>query len=506
MPGTLKKLMLLFAGLFAVLSVHAQEIRPTVTEAPGEESIYKVECNAVSNRDPQGTNLDELCYRINFNEDKAYILNLFSVMQPLEEYVVADFVDNEISIPTNWIYSTSGKYAYYKVKRFVRNDSGEWEKDNTDTPVVLTRDENGVIRSKDTNVGIGLVEYMADEDENEGYLICCFSKMQFQPTEITGISIPDGAVRYTYRRFVNYSLEESYINSIIEVAEDGNDFYFKGLFNNPNLVMNTECWVKGTLEGNTITIPSSQLVGIDNRGYFCYNNKTHLDMDAGVFVIENSPVTFTYDKETFGMTTTDWLCCTQGREYPYFYFPEVELSKFERVAATPAQPTFVMYYDDNFFDYFGHTRLVFLINYFDQDGNFIDPNNITYSVFVDNDKPYVFTPDLYPELKEPTSEFGFFHSSQHHINTPSEGYQRHIVDFMTNEISKLGVQAYYTIDGVRNASPIMWYEHTGIEDVTTNSDGPVEYYNLQGVRITEPAAGEFVIRRQGNKVSKIIVR
>ncbi len=48
---------------------------------------------------------------------------------------------------------------------------------------------------------------------------------------------------------------------------------------------------------------------------------------------------------------------------------------------------------------------------------------------------------------------------------------------------------------------------SAIENVIDNDDNaPVEYYNLQGVRINEPAAGQVVIRRQGSKVSKVVVR
>lgn len=37
-----------------------------------------------------------------------------------------------------------------------------------------------------------------------------------------------------------------------------------------------------------------------------------------------------------------------------------------------------------------------------------------------------------------------------------------------------------------------------------NSDKPVEYFNLQGVRVANPEAGQLVIKRQGTKVEKII--
>ena len=42
--------------------------------------------------------------------------------------------------------------------------------------------------------------------------------------------------------------------------------------------------------------------------------------------------------------------------------------------------------------------------------------------------------------------------------------------------------------------------------VSDNSNAPVEYFNLQGVRLDSPAAGELIIKRQGTEVSKMIVR
>lgn len=46
---------------------------------------------------------------------------------------------------------------------------------------------------------------------------------------------------------------------------------------------------------------------------------------------------------------------------------------------------------------------------------------------------------------------------------------------------------------------------SAIDEINANDENaPVEYYNLQGMRINEPAAGQIVIRRQGSKVSKIV--
>jgi len=64
-----------------------------------------------------------------------------------------------------------------------------------------------------------------------------------------------------------------------------------------------------------------------------------------------------------------------------------------------------------------------------------------------------------------------------------------------------------------------WYKHpehegniivkdnTGVNSIEANekADAPVEYYNLQGVRVDNPAKGQLLIRRQGNNVDKIIL-
>lgn len=60
---------------------------------------------------------------------------------------------------------------------------------------------------------------------------------------------------------------------------------------------------------------------------------------------------------------------------------------------------------------------------------------------------------------------------------------------------------------------VMMYENpfasnSGIKDVNVDNsaNGPVEYYNLQGVKLDRPAAGSIVIMRQGNKACKVLVK
>lgn len=58
-----------------------------------------------------------------------------------------------------------------------------------------------------------------------------------------------------------------------------------------------------------------------------------------------------------------------------------------------------------------------------------------------------------------------------------------------------------------NQIRVTYTKGAGIDNLDADySDAPVEYYNLQGVRIANPAPGMIVIRRQGNQVSKVLVK
>lgn len=54
-------------------------------------------------------------------------------------------------------------------------------------------------------------------------------------------------------------------------------------------------------------------------------------------------------------------------------------------------------------------------------------------------------------------------------------------------------------DGTADSTP------TGIDGVAGDNDCPVEYYNLQGMRVNRPSYGIY-IRRQGNKIEKVAIQ
>ncbi|MCM1224140.1 MAG: hypothetical protein NC548_57780 [Lachnospiraceae bacterium] len=53
---------------------------------------------------------------------------------------------------------------------------------------------------------------------------------------------------------------------------------------------------------------------------------------------------------------------------------------------------------------------------------------------------------------------------------------------------------------------IITLDPTGVESVEFDENAPVKYFNLQGVEVANPAKGQLVIKTQGSKAQKMIVR
>ena len=64
------------------------------------------------------------------------------------------------------------------------------------------------------------------------------------------------------------------------------------------------------------------------------------------------------------------------------------------------------------------------------------------------------------------------------------------------------IYAYFNQPGVRNTSDYK-LNAAGVEGIEIDENAPVEYYNLQGVRVENPANGLYIMR-QGDKVVKVI--
>jgi hypothetical protein len=82
--------------------------------------------------------------------------------------------------------------------------------------------------------------------------------------------------------------------------------------------------------------------------------------------------------------------------------------------------------------------------------------------------------------------------------------------YKLSDLATTDLMTVYAVNGTKQSEEVTYNQGgqivSGIEGVAADSqDAPVEYYNLQGVRVSNPGTGLY-IRRQGTKVEKVAIR
>ncbi len=127
------------------------------------------------------------------------------------------------------------------------------------------------------------------------------------------------------------------------------------------------------------------------------------------------------------------------------------------VPAVPADPTADEWYDSG--DESGFSRFYFTLPKTDVDGNMIEPECLSYSIFTDDDQLFTFpaedyTYDLTDDITEVTYDLyndavDFNNYFVYFYRTNAEGFEPLFKE-------NIGIQVYYTVDGVKNASNIVY--------------------------------------------------
>ena len=158
--------------------------------------------------------------------------------------------------------------------------------------------------------------------------------------------------------------------------------------------------------------------------------------------------------------------------------------------AVPANPEASSWYD---YSEYGSNYGNFYFNLptTDVDGNYIDQYFLSYSIYTDNDQIYTFRASDFPnELTEDATEIPasvFFNS----WNLSSFGANLYWDEapLFTHQV---GIQVFYTIDGVKNASEIVYLEvypnPSAVDELTAGKQvASVRYYNLAGQEMAQPS-------------------
>jgi hypothetical protein len=161
----------------------------------------------------------------------------------------------------------------------------------------------------------------------------------------------------------------------------------------------------------------------------------------------------------------------------------------EAVPAVPANPEAIEFFDCGTEE--GYTRFDFNINLFDIDGNPLDADCLTYSIFTDDDQLFTFDYATYG----PNNGFDTDMTEIPYAYSGYDFYLRRIYFYRTNEgdnplfTENIGIQVFYTVNGVKNASEIAW-----LYDIDTNvaetlagkTVANVRYFNVAGQEMAQP--------------------
>lgn len=159
-------------------------------------------------------------------------------------------------------------------------------------------------------------------------------------------------------------------------------------------------------------------------------------------------------------------------------------------AAVPADPEALEFFDCK--DESGFTRFDFNINLEDVDGKPLHADNVTYSIYTDDDQLFTFDYDTYGAnngFDQDMTEipYGF---------TGYDFYLRRVYFYRTNTGDnplfnwRIGIQVHNTVDGVRNSSNIVYLEENPYNAVDGVKQGKTvaseRYYNLAGQKVASP--------------------
>ena len=187
---------------------------------------------------------------------------------------------------------------------------------------------------------------------------------------------------------------------------------------------------------------------------------------------------------------------------------------FNLVPAVPADPILPedAWFDDGTED--GYSCLDFTILPSDVDGNFIDLQYTSYSVFTDNDEPFTFEASTYSyDLEEDMTDIPYaIYNSGYDFNSSRIYFYRTNMGDNPLFTQRIGLQVHYDVpvvgeDGettiVRNSSNIVYWELSNsavTDDKSAATTGDDAYYNLMGQRFSADRLPAGIYIHNGRKV------
>lgn len=254
-------------------------------------------------------------------------------------------------------------------------------------------------------------------------------------------------------------------------------------------------WIEGTLSKNGITIPLGQCIYWDNEadlGLIIQNVTMDIDKDGKLTFTNNESVTeitFTIDgnkiimNNTSGSKSAEWptqmtglgAVLSNNMSYGGYLNWNTVYNKVMYTPVIPADPSLEpadigqaeAWYDSGNED--GYSLFHHHIKLEDVDGNPLEAKNLSYSIFTDDDQLFTFDAATYNyDLMTDMTELPYELNGKTLDSRTTHFYRTNVEGFEPFFKQRIGIQVYYTIDGVKNASNIVYYELPAESGVPAN--------------------------------------
>ena len=271
---------------------------------------------------------------------------------------------------------------------------------------------------------------------------------------------------------------------IVEVAEDGDDFYACGFCEDAKMT-----WIKGRREGNDVIFPSGQYMGMIGDFPINFTGVTSTD-EAGL--VETSE--FVMECAADGGLYTDQIYATQiydsyGSTYIYF---DTKLKPYVLEAVRPEKPQEIIHEVST-----GTPYIILRFSPLNVDGYLMDLENLYYRIYLDG-RLFRFNVSDYPLLPENTTEISVMYNDSWNF-FDYDGYYSRLFSFDNLNYDVMEVEMVYRLKGKeltseRLAIPNPTKEPDGITSVVGEGEVSTVCYDLQGRRIPSDAHGPVVRR------------
>ncbi len=467
-------------------------------------------------------------YVVKGTDGNYYFKNFVTNMCNGGTWVKGEVEGNVISVKTGQICTqlwydngaTNEVYTYYLHGLKEQEEVGvDWEgNEYTYTVFVLDEDvteikfnieADGTLTSQDGNLLYGGLE----ENEDGTYSWPGYGDMNctFYPFDEEPQTAPE-EVEFSDFVFSNYPYATDIEYRILEGGILDNVLYVKGLAQ-----IIPEAVIKAQIDGDKARIETNQFLGVDQT----YSTLVYLkpcsytiETDewgwSTIYTDEVSEMIMDYDAEACRFSNDELgLLINAGKmevltheQYlrPTFY-------RFEETPATPSDPVWTQYYPYTEADFGSWGYAGFNIYPSDVDDNYILPDKLFYTCYLD-ETPLVFSTEDYPELEEDMTVIPYAFA-----NNDIVAYKEtHYVYFHRGDFDKFGVQTIYRGGGEERRSPIVYYAESGVDEAFDNNATVIEtaYYDLQGHRHNGLNTGlNIVVMKYSNgttKSTKVMVR